>query len=103
MKVRAEPTCRKPVGEGANRTRSISDQYKCFAVEYAAEALHRGMCTPSGAPPSPLFLRLRWECSCDRLSGWLVALSLRSPEQRHGPLPVRPSCDASEASVCEVG
>src|SRR6267378_4700657 len=27
MKVRALPTCRKPVGDGANRTRSITFEY----------------------------------------------------------------------------
>jgi hypothetical protein len=27
MKVRALPTCRKPVGDGANRTRSMNLEY----------------------------------------------------------------------------
>src|SRR5450631_322691 len=32
MKVRALPTCRKPVGDGANRTRSITSEYSEIAV-----------------------------------------------------------------------
>src|SRR5271165_6285549 len=32
MKVRALPTCRKPVGDGANRTRSITFEYSGIAV-----------------------------------------------------------------------
>src|SRR5882724_1971372 len=46
MNVRALPTCRKPVGDGANRTRSITSEYNgdwsfCprdqFLVEMASE------------------------------------------------------------------
>ncbi len=32
MKVRALPTCRKPVGDGANRTRSIAFEYSGIGV-----------------------------------------------------------------------
>src|ERR1035441_5164567 len=32
MKVRALPTCKKPVGDGANRTRSITFEYNEIAV-----------------------------------------------------------------------
>src|ERR1019366_6204326 len=32
MKVRALPTCRKPVGDGANRTRSMTFEYSGIGV-----------------------------------------------------------------------
>src|SRR5271157_1839471 len=32
MKVRALPTCRKPVGDGANRTRSITFEYSGIGI-----------------------------------------------------------------------
>src|SRR5712692_11263856 len=49
MKVRALPTCRKPVGDGANRTRSMTFEYSGIGLLAVVET---GLAvSPSEAPP----------------------------------------------------
>jgi hypothetical protein len=50
MKVRALPTCRKPVGDGANRTRSITFEYS--GIKLLALAALPGKDGESGRLPT---------------------------------------------------
>src|SRR6202140_3377420 len=52
MKVRALPTCRKPVGDGANRTRSMTFEYSGIGVR-ASSSVERGLARSGGPRHSP--------------------------------------------------
>src|SRR5262249_43484324 len=47
IKVRALPTCKNPVGDGANRTRSITREYNKLTVTSLSAASQAGQALPS--------------------------------------------------------